>query len=180
LGLERRRAFLQLYSDRLEVLGTTAAALDIFHPVGKNAQPKSRRVSPPAALRGRFAGASCDLLSGLPFARKNIGGGRGHGHCGRPAQSLARRDRLQVRNYPSPVFARRESAIRLHIVARDQLVRICDEALELFSVPHEVCTLHRAGVAIIRQCTGLPSNDLVEVRQLRQALLNTNCPDAAS
>ena len=66
MGLERRRAFLQLYSDRLEVLGTTAAALDIFHPVGKNAQPKSRRVSPPAALRGRFAGASCDLLSGLP------------------------------------------------------------------------------------------------------------------
>jgi hypothetical protein len=57
------------------------------------------------------------------------------------------RDRSQERNYCCSVVGGCESAIWLHIVARHQLIGICDEALKLFFVPHEVGALQSAGLS---------------------------------
>jgi hypothetical protein len=59
----------------------------------------------------------------------------------RQAELSARRDRLQERNYSCSVIGGCEAAIRLHVVAGNDLIRVCDEALEFFLVPDEACAL---------------------------------------
>jgi hypothetical protein len=62
------------------------------------------------------------------------------------------------------VLGRREPTIRLHVVARHDLIGFRDEAVELSRVPHEVRALHSAGIVEVWQRAGFPSDDVVEVR----------------
>lgn len=64
------------------------------------------------------------------------------------------------------VVGRCETAIRLHVVAGHDLIGACDEVLELFLVPDEACALHCAGIVVVRQRSGFPSDNLVQVRAL--------------
>src|SRR5262245_20847286 len=52
-----------------------------------------------------------------------------------------------------------EPAIRLHLIARHDLVRIGNEVRELCLVPGETRVLHRTGIAVFRQRSCLSSND---------------------
>src|SRR5262249_16707063 len=62
------------------------------------------------------------------------------------------------------VLGRCEPAIRLHIVAGHDLIGFRDEAIELLLVPYKVRALHGAGIAVVLERTGFPSDDVVEVR----------------
>src|SRR2546423_15692818 len=63
-----------------------------------------------------------------------------------------------------PALGRRAPAIRLHIVAGHDLIGFRDEAIELLPVPYKVRALHGAGIAVVLERTGFPSDDIVEVR----------------
>ncbi len=65
-----------------------------------------------------------------------------------PVDSSSRR--LQESNQLGAVLGRREPAIRLHVVAGNDLIRSRDEAVEFFLVPNEVRALHSTGIAEVR------------------------------
>jgi hypothetical protein len=44
------------------------------------------------------------------------------------------------------------------------LIGFCNEAIELLLVPDKVRALHRAGIAVVRERAGFPSDDIVEIR----------------
>src|SRR5262249_20476311 len=72
--------------------------------------------------------------------------------------------RPQERNHLGTVLGRSEAAIRLHVVAGHNLIRFRDEAIELLLVPYKVRALHGAGIAVVLEGTGFPSDNIVEVR----------------
>ena len=111
------------------------------HPARLRAVPKWLSLSNP--LKERRPG---ECLSPICL-QVSIGGGR-----------------LQKSNQLGAVLGRREPTIRLHVVARHDLIGLRDEAVELSRIPHEVRALHSAGVVEVRQRAGFPSNDAVQVR----------------
>src|SRR5262245_65459539 len=72
--------------------------------------------------------------------------------------------RLQEHNHLGTVLGRCEPAIRLHVIAGHDLIGCRDEAIELLLVPYKVRALHGAGIAVVLERTGFPSDDIVEVR----------------
>ena len=72
--------------------------------------------------------------------------------------------RLQECNYLRAVLGRCEPTIWLHVVARHDLIGFRNKAIELLLVPYKVRTLHGAGIAVVLERTGFPSDDIVEVR----------------
>src|SRR5262245_34108926 len=72
--------------------------------------------------------------------------------------------RLQEHNHLGTVLGRCEPAIRLHVIAGHDLIGCRDEAIELLLVPYKVRALHGAGIAVVLEGTGFPSDNIVEVR----------------
>jgi hypothetical protein len=72
--------------------------------------------------------------------------------------------RLQKYNHPGAVLGRCEPAIRLHVVAGHDLIGFRDEAIEVLLVPYKIRALHGAGIAVVLERTGFPSDNIVEVR----------------
>ena len=75
-----------------------------------------------------------------------------------------RAGRLQERDQLAAILGRCEPAIRLHTIAGQDLIGFRDEAVELLLIPHEIRALHGAGIAVVRQRAGFPSDDVVKVR----------------
>src|SRR5262249_12300946 len=71
--------------------------------------------------------------------------------------------RLQEHNHLGTVLGRCEPAIRLHVVAGHNLIGFRDEAIQLLLVPYKVRALHGAGIAVVLERTGFPSDNIVEV-----------------
>src|SRR5262249_62423893 len=71
---------------------------------------------------------------------------------------------LDEHHRPGPAVGGGGPAIRLHVVAGHDLIGFRDEAIELLLVPYKVRALHGAGIAVVLERTGVPSDDIVEVR----------------
>src|ERR1700730_9626635 len=98
------------------------------------------------ALRSALCGAATLFRDREPWRNRSIDSGR-----------------LQEHNHLGTVHGRCEPAIRLHVVAGHDLIGFRDEAIELLLVPYKVRALQGAGIAVVLERTGFPSDDIVEV-----------------
>src|SRR5258708_28941306 len=87
---------------------------------------------------------------------------------------------LQESNNFCSVVGRSEAAKRLHVIAGHDRIGICNETIELVRVPDEARFLHRAGIAVARQRSGFPSDDLMQVGALAVLSLLHRVPRPAS